>query len=187
MKHNRNIPCCNTMNDQHHKTAHKLKKPQFNSIRAQCSIVVFVFFVASLIAIFLYKKCFEGFNLIYFLCMTLIIVCLLVLVFQGIKHLLHQRRISLLFCQLYQQCHQKGPLVMVGFVVIFIVIMHLSSCTHAPKSSPNTMIEVKPGLIAQQTKINQATNYIYAPKGMYQHQDNQISGVIPESPTTSTP
>ena len=53
-------------------------------------------------------------------------------------------------------------------------------------SNPSVLIEAKPKLIAQQTTVNNATNYVYAPKGLYQHTDQTTSGVMPESLATDT-
>ena len=107
-------------------------------------------------------------------------------IFQGIKYLLHQRPVRLLISRLRQRLHQKSVSVVIGLMILFTVMMHVTSCTHAPKSNPSVLIEAKPKLIAQQTTVNNANNYVYAPKGLYQHTDQTISGVMPESLATDT-
>jgi len=143
-----------------------------------------VFVVITTIAV--YSKLFDTFTLAGLFMLSIAVMASLWLLFHLTDCLLHQKPVRLLISRLRQRLHQKGVWVVIGFMILFTVMMHVTSCTHAPKSNPAILIEAKPKLIAQQTRVNNANNYVYAPKGLYQHTDQTISGVMPESLATDT-
>jgi len=148
---------------------------------------VFAFSVFVVITtIFIYSKLFDTFTLAPFFMLSIAVMVSLWLLFHLTDCLLHQRPVRLLIWQLRQRLHQKSVWIIIGFVVLLTVMIHITSCTHVPKSNPSILIEAKPKLIAQQTRVNNANNYVYAPKGLYQHTDQTTSGVMPESLATDT-
>lgn len=153
--------------------------------RAFSTVFAFAVFVV-ITTISIYSKLFDTFTLAHFFMLSIAVMASLWLLFHLTDCLLHQKPVRLLISRLRQRLHQKSVWVVIDFMILFTVIMHVTSCTHAPKSNPSVLIEAKPKLIAQQTTVNNANNYVYAPKGLYQHTDQTISGVMPESLATDT-
>ena len=160
-------------------------RQRLKHLHRELSTTLFCAVVVSVTAIFVYSRLFKSFNIDYFCFVTISVMALLWLAFHGFKHLLRPKRINLAIERIRQQLHHKGAAVILALVVLFAVIMHLTGCSHTPKQASQTMIEAKPILIAQQTKVNEATNYVYALKGFYQHENHEISGTTPESSTTT--